>query len=103
MKVKAGQQLASTVDTTRVVVVRAPDADVEIECGGAAMAPLDAGEPTISGEPAADRSDGTLLGKRYADDDLGIELLCTKAGPGSLSVNGQALPVKAPKPLPASD
>ena len=29
---------------------------------------------------------GTQLGKRYADDELGLELLCTKAGEGSISV-----------------
>jgi len=45
----------------------------------------------------------TRLGKRYEDADTGLEVLCTKAGKGSLSLNGRALPVKAPKPLPSSD
>jgi hypothetical protein len=43
------------------------------------------------------------MGKRYADDDLGLEVLCTKPGPGSLSVGDTPLPVKGAKPLPASD
>ena len=32
------------------------------------------------------RADGTLLGKRYVHDAAGLEVLCTKAGDGSLSV-----------------
>jgi hypothetical protein len=47
--------------------------------------------------------DGSQLGKRYADDEFGVELLCTKAGQGTLAVNGRPLPLKAAKPLPASD
>ena len=46
---------------------------------------------------------GTQLGKRYADDELGLELLCSKAGEGSLSVGEAVLDVKGAKPLPASD
>ena len=47
--------------------------------------------------------DGTLMGKRFADDDLGLEVLCTKPGAGSLSVGDVVLPVKGAKPLPSSD
>ena len=35
--------------------------------------------------------------------DSGIELLCTKAGEGSLSLDGAPLPLKEAKPLPSSD
>ena len=52
-------------------------------------------------EPGFDQ--GTQLGKRYADDELGLELLCTKAGEGSISVGETVLVVKGAKPLPASD
>ena len=41
-----------------------------------------------------------LLGKRYADEASGIELLCTKPGPGPLAVDGRPLVVKGAKPLP---
>lgn len=102
MKLRPGQQLASTVDGTRMIVVRAPGAEVELSCGGVPM--VDAGQaaaPTATADPA--RQDGTLLGKRYCDEELGIELLCTKPGVGTVEVNGVALPVKAAKPLPASD
>ena len=46
---------------------------------------------------------GSLLGKRYIDGSLGLEALCTKAGPGTLAVGEQPLSVKAAKPLPSSD
>jgi len=47
---------------------------------------------------------GTQIGKRYADEELGLEVLCTKGGKGSLSLGGdEPLEVKAAKPLPASD
>ena len=43
------------------------------------------------------------MGKRFADEDLGLEVLCTKPGAGSLSVGGTLLQVKGAKPLPSSD
>ena len=102
MKAKIGQTLTSTVDATTVVVVRWPDAEVELTCGGAAM--VDAKDAIgTQGSPDPGQSAGTLLGKRYADEDLGVELLCTKAGTGTLAVNGAPLLIKAAKPLPASD
>jgi hypothetical protein len=52
---------------------------------------------------AAEHAGGTLLGKRYADDRTGIEVLCTKAGEGSLAIDGEALGTKQAKPLPSSD
>jgi hypothetical protein len=55
------------------------------------------------GAPADGLAEGTLLGKRYADEGLGIELLCTKAGAGTLSVGDTVLARKDAKPLPASD
>lgn len=101
MKARVGQTLASVVDPTTVVVVRWPDADLDLTCGGAAMVEGKSAVPTGSPDPAL--SAGTLLGKRYADDELGVELLCTKAGTGTLALNGSALAIKTAKPLPASD
>jgi hypothetical protein len=43
------------------------------------------------------------LGKRYTDDEELVEILCTKAGTGPLTLGSRALSLKAPKPLPASD
>lgn len=102
MQLKAGTKMASTVCDTQVVVVRAPVAEVELGCGGAALVDAAAaGDPTGAPDPAL--ADGTLIGKRYADEELGLELLCTKPGAGTLTCNGVALAVKGAKPLPASD
>ena len=32
---------------------------------------------------------GTLLGKRYADEPTGLEVLCTKSGAGTITVDGR--------------
>jgi hypothetical protein len=102
MKLRPGQKLHSAVCDAQVVVVRAPADEVEVGCGGAPL--LDDGQDP-DGTPALDASlgDGPLLGKRYADDDLGLELLCTRAGTGALTVDGRLLLVKGAKPLPSSD
>jgi hypothetical protein len=102
MKLRPGQKLHSAVCDAQVVVVRAPAVEVEVGCGGAPL--LDDGQDP-DGTPTLDASlgDGPLLGKRYADDDLGLELLCTRAGTGALTVDGRLLLVKGAKPLPSSD
>ena len=43
------------------------------------------------------------MGKRYAEDELGLELLCTQPGAGTLAVGDAPLPIKGAKPLPSSD
>jgi hypothetical protein len=101
VELKAGARLKSVACETQVIVVRAPQGDVEVTCGGAVMVPVDAEAEAAALDPAA--ADGTQLGKRYADEELGLELLCTKAGKGSLRVNGVAIGLKQAKALPASD
>jgi len=97
---RPGDQLASTVCTTRVVVVRAPaDGSPGLTCGGSPMVPATGAPPGAStgAEPV------TLLGKRYVDADDTFEVLCTSAGAGELACDGVPLTLKAAKPLPASD
>lgn len=101
MQLKPGQRLASTVCDAEFVVVKAPDADVEVGCGGAPVVP--AGEDAPRGALDESVGDPALLGKRYADEELGLELLCSKAGAGAVTLNGAALPLKGAKPLPSSD
>ena len=101
MELKAGARLKSVACETQVIVVRAPQGDVEVTCGGAVMVPVDAEAEAAALDSAA--ADGTQLGKRYADEELGLELLCTKAGKGSLQVNGVVIGLKQAKALPASD
>ena len=102
MMLRPGLKLHSAVCDAQVVVVKAPADAVEVGCGGAPM--LEDGQ---AGDAAAslDASlgDGPQLGKRYADDDLGLELLCTRAGSGALTVDGRPLLLKGAKPLPSSD
>ena len=102
MELKAGARLASGVCDTEVIVVKVGGGDVDLRCGGQPMHPKDDPDPA-GGSLDPSRSEGTLLGKRYADEDLGIEVLCTKAGEGSLSVGDTPLPLKDAKPLPSSD
>lgn len=99
---RPGSRWRSATGTTEVVVVRAPSEDVVLECGGAPMVPLE----EAPAAPAADdgpAEDPVLLGKRYEDPEAGVEVLCSKPGPGPLAANGRALEVKAAKPLPSSD
>jgi hypothetical protein len=102
MKLRAGQQLASAVDPTTLIVVKAPSEEVVLTYGGIELVDPKSPSRSLDGS-IAPAGGGTLLGKRYADDALGIELLCTKGGPGVVEVNGTPLPLKTSKPLPASD
>lgn len=95
---KPGSKLKSAVCDTEVMVIRGSNATVE--CGGVPM-----GEQA----PAARQpinpafAQGSKIGKRYVDSGGTLELLCVKAGQGSLSVGGVALQIKDAKPLPSSD
>jgi hypothetical protein len=99
---KPGSRWASQVCATEVVVVRVSTEPVSLECGGHPMTPV--GEDSASDftlDPAF--VGGSLIGKRFADPESGLELLVTKAGEGSLAVNGVTIPLKDAKPLPSSD
>ena len=101
IQLKAGTRLRSATDACEVVVVKAPSEPVDLRCGGHAFVAIDAeGEPQ-SVEAGFDQ--GTQLGKRYSSEELGLEVLCTKGGEGSISVGETVLEVKGAKPLPASD
>ena len=100
VQLRAGARFQSTVCATKVIVVKGAG-PAELTCGGAPM--VSAGSAERAGEPSTDASQGTLLGKRYGDPDETVEVLCTKAGPGSLALDGVPLAVKVTKPLPASD
>ena len=100
LSLRPGDQLASTVCTTRVVVIRAPqDRRPQIECGGSPMVPGTPGAPPAPSGPDA----ATQIGKRYVDADESVELLCTSSGAGALTCDGVAMTIKSAKPLPASD
>ena len=97
---KAGGRWSSSVCDTEVIVVKGPENEVSLTCGGVEM--VEAGGDPVSGE-LDDSGDGTQLGKRYVDEEDTIEVLCTKPGSGSLGVDGKMLELKDATPLPASD
>jgi hypothetical protein len=96
---KVGNRLRAQNSSCEVIVVKGTDGDAVLLCAGVEML---ATSPTQD-VPAP--SDGTMveLGKRYTDDDAGVEVLCTKAGIGPLALGARELTIKGAKALPASD
>lgn len=98
---KPGSRWKSQVCTAEAVLVRPPKADGVPQCGGVDMVPMD-GDVTAATALAGFDS-GCLVGKRYRGEELGMEMLCTKAGAGSLGFGGVALDLVEAKKLPSSD
>jgi len=98
---KAGARFKSAVCETQVMVIKAPAGEFELSCGGAGMLAPAATPP--AGLTLQAGGEETLIGKRYVNVDESVELLCTKGGKGSLSLNGTAMEVKQAKQLPSSD
>jgi hypothetical protein len=96
---KPGSKLKSAVCDTEVMVIKGTG-DIVVECGGAPMAEE---RPAAPGAINPAFAEGAKIGKRYVDASGAVELLCVKAGKGSLSIGGVALPTKDAKPLPSSD
>jgi hypothetical protein len=98
---RPGSRWRSVRCATEVIVVRPPSGPVDLGCGGSPMVPADSSEAAV-GPPQPDLAAGTLLGKRY-EVDGGGELLCTKAGQGTLTSDGEPVTAKTARALPASD
>ena len=96
---KPGSKLKSAVCETEVMVIKAA-AGMAVACGGA---PLVAERPAERPAINAALAGGTKIGKRYINADNSLELLCVKAGQGTLTLDGVALLLKEAKPLPSSD
>lgn len=102
MDLKPGSRWRSAVCSGEIVIVRPPTMSVRLECGGRPVVALS--EPKPEGvTPAAGYAVGFPAGKRFADEPTGLEVLCTKAGGGTLSIDGRPLTPKEAKKLPASD
>jgi hypothetical protein len=101
LALKAGARLRSVTCATEVVVVHA-EGDGDLRCGGEPMVDF-ASDEKIDHEPAPGFDEGTQIGKRYVDEASGLEVLCTKAGSGSLSLGEVLLTLRGAKPLPSSD
>ena len=102
MELKAGSRWKSAVSDTEVIVVKPGSGSADLGCGGVLMYLMD-GEAPSGAELDPNLAEGTALGKRYVDEAEGIEVLCTKAGAGTLTINGTPLTLQGAKPLPASD
>jgi hypothetical protein len=101
MTLKPGSRWKSVTCGAEAVVIRPPTAPGLPQCGGHDMVPLgDAVDPrpVVEGFGA-----GCALGKRYRDDPDGIELLCTRAGAGTLGFGGVPLTMVATRQLPSTD
>jgi hypothetical protein len=103
MLIKVGDRLVSTVCDTQVIVVRPPKRGVAITCGGVPMRPAGAEFAQPPAGTPVDRERGTVMGKRYVHPELGLELLCTKPGDGTLRAEGLVMEIKQAKSLPSSD
>lgn len=101
MTLKPGSRWKSVVCQAEAVVVRPPVTAGVPQCGGHDMVPL--GDPVDLRPVVAGFGAGCSLGKRYRDDPDGIELLCTKAGAGTLGFGGVPLVMVAARQLPSTD
>lgn len=101
VEMRPGQTIRSAVSDVQVVVVKAPSTEVDVACGGVPMRGGEDAAPAAT--PDGPLAEGPALGKRYVDDETGLELLCSRPGDGALTVEGRVLVVKGAKPLPASD
>jgi hypothetical protein len=102
LEIKPGARFRSAVCTTEIAVVKGSGASVDLRCGGHPVVPMGT-EPPADLAIEAGFDGGTAVGKRLVDDDDTIEVLCTKAGAGSLSIADALLRLKEAKPLPSSD
>jgi hypothetical protein len=102
IQLKPGTRLRSATDETELIVIRAPAEPIDLRCGGHPVLPHEAAPSAVLPIDSA-HAGGCALGKRYVNEDGTLEVLCTKAGEGGLSVGEVALTPKAAKPLPSSD
>jgi len=103
VQLRTGARLRSQVDSTEIIIVRAPAREVSLTCGGHPMIDVKAeADASLSLDPA--QADGSPVGKRFTlADDVTLEVLVTKGGDGSLAEGGEKLVLKEAKALPSSD
>jgi len=93
-------RLKSAVSDAELLVIKAESARV-VTCGGA---PMLVGTEAVAPPGTAATDDAQCqLGKRYVNASGTVELVCVKAGKGSLAVDGNPMQIKAAKALPSSD
>ena len=87
---------------TELIVVQAPREPINLMIGGhEPLSDAKSRKPGLSVATPADAAPG--LGKRYVDANGSLEVLCTKAAAGAITVDAVVCTVQDAKPLPASD
>lgn len=97
MELRPGLKVKSMVSEAEFIVVRGTG-EGDLQSGGEPVTEDIAAVPsgaTVEGE--------VLLGKRYSDESGSVEIMCVKAGAGTLTLDGAALQVRPPRSLPSSD
>ena len=100
-ELKTGARMKSAVCDGEIMVVTTPGGDINLTCGGAPM--VDSGTDAEKVAINPDHAVGIVIGKRYINEDETLEVLCVKAGEGSLAVDGNLLLQKDTKKLPKTD
>lgn len=95
---KAGTRLRSAVSAAEFIITKAPATELDLCCGGQ---PLQAAGSSVTTQEGLEGA--VLVGKRYVDASEQVEVLCTKGGAGTLTINGETLNVRSAKALPSSD
>lgn len=99
---KVGTRLMSQACEGEVIVIRADGVTEVPSAGGVPMTSSRGGE--LRGEALGA---GFALGKRYElvseESGIRLDLLVTKGGTSTLTLNGRELILQVPKALPASD
>jgi hypothetical protein len=75
--------------------------DGTLQCGPAALQMRGAEDAAVT--VSTDGMDAVQLGKRYKDEQTGIEVLVVKPGPCALNVDGRPMELLQPKVLPSAD
>jgi hypothetical protein len=99
-QLKPGLKLKSAVCDAEVMIIK-PGSVNALTCGGAPM--LGSGETANGVQANQEQMEGCQIGKRYITSDESLEVLCVKAGQGSLAADGEPLVIKGTKKLPSSD
>ena len=99
-QLKPGLKLKSAVCDAEVMIIKSGSVSA-LTCGGAPM--LMNGEAAEGATPNEEQMAGCQIGKRYVTSDESLEVLCVKAGKGSLAADGEPLLTKGTKKLPSSD
>ena len=101
MELKPGFRLRSAVCETEAIIIKSPVGDTDLRCGGVPVASIGSAPSGDAVHPAF--QGGTLIGKRYVDDEDRLEVLVTKPGKGSFSLGEILLKEKPAKKLPSTD